>query len=464
VLPSDLRGAIGRWGEAVRTYMAAVHLGKLWRATPTRYLIALFAFLVSFLLREALDSWLTAISDRGFIVFLPGILLTTYFVGWGPATLTLILSGVSAWYYFLPPHRSFQLDFDKAIVLTVFFIGSAIGIALVHWLRTTIARAEALTRQQAKYLRMLDSGFDGIIVRDAQARITGWNRGAENLYGWTHDEAIGQITHLLFQTKFPKPLDEILADTLRDGHWEGELTHKRKDGGTIVVFSRWTVERDEEGQQMSILETNMDITERKRAEEVERILVREIQHRSNNLLAVIQAIANRSFSGNYSLADAKATFEARLRALARTNQQLAESNWTGVDLKQIVRSELRPFSERAIVEGVNVSLDPQQAHNFSLALHELATNAAKYGALSNGNGKVGISWAITSQSEIAALKFQWREKGGPPVAAPTRRGFGTELLKAAFPNARVDYATEGLSCELNVKLGHSDEPGRAEAR
>jgi PAS domain S-box-containing protein len=200
-----------------------------------------------------------------------------------------------------------------------------------------------------------------------------------------------------------------------------------------------------------------DYLERKRASEIQATLVHEIQHRGNNLLAVIQTIANCSLSGNYSLAEAKAAFEARLLALARSNRNLSKSNWIGVDLKEIVRSELEPFLERAIIEGDDVSFDAKQSQNLSLALHELATNAAKYGALSNGSGTVRISWA-TILGETAVLKFTWRETGGPPVAAPTRHGFGTALLKATFPGARVAYARDGLCCEIDFKLdgGHAN--------
>jgi PAS domain S-box-containing protein len=492
-------------------------------------------------------------------------------------------------------------------------------------------------KMQTRYLQMLDSGFDAIILLDAEDRIIDWNRGAENLYGWTREEVLGRVTPSLFQTKFPKPLNEILANVLHDGHWEGELIHKRKDGRVITVFSRWTLERDAEGQRASILETNMDITERKeaetriaadladmtqlnelsvqlvrsgvqinqnltavvetaigitradkgnvqlfndatgtliiaaqrgferpflkffenvrddasacsvamragervvvedvttsgifagqpaldvlfdagvravvstplvdsngkllgmvsthfgkphrpterelrlmdllarqtadylerkQAEEVAGTLIREIEHRSNNLLAVIQAIASRSLSGHYSLEEAKVSFEARLQALARTSRQLTKSNWTSASLNEIIRSELKPFAERVIVEGNDASLDPKQAQDFSLALHELATNAIKYGALSNGNGTVKISFGVSVQSEAATLKFTWRETGGPPVAAPTRHGFGTTLLKATFPGARVAYAPDGLSCEIDVKLGRAHDLGPKQA-
>jgi PAS domain S-box-containing protein len=589
-----------------------------------RYSIALLAFLISFVVRDLLNNWLIGISDRGLIIFLPAILLVTFFLGLGPAILTLLLSALAAWSFFLPPYYSFV---DRAIVLATFVVGSGVGVALVHWLRIAITAAKTLDKAQTKYLSMLDGGFDAIILRDAQDRITSWNRGAERLYGWRRKEVLGRDIHSLFQTKFPVTLDEIIADMRRNGRWEGELIHTRKDGAGIVVFSRWTPEWDAKNEQLvTVLQTNMDITERKladaliaadlrdmtllnqlsnrlaregsdfdknlnaivdtaititsankgnlqlldptagvltiaaergfedpflnffasirddasacaaamrsgervivedvreseifaeqpsngvllhagvraatftplmastgnllaiisiyfvephrpterelhlmdlltrqivdylerkRADEIEATLVREIQHRSNNLLAVVQTIATRSFSGSYTLAQAKEAFEARLQALARTNEQLTKSNWNGVNLSEIVRLELRPYPERTIVHGIDVILSPRHAQNFSLTLRELVTNAAKYGALSNGSGKVDVSWTIKRQSKNNKLRFKWQESGGPRVVVPTRHGFGTTLVKGAFPDARIDYALEGLSCEINIPL------------
>ena len=199
-----------------------------------------------------------------------------------------------------------------------------------------------------------------------------------------------------------------------------------------------------------------DYLERKRADEIEATLVSEIQHRNNNLLAVIQTIATQSFSGTRTLAEARETFERRLHALARANRELTKSNWTGVNLSELVRLELQPYAERTTVDGMDIILSPQHAQNFSLTLHELATNAAKYGALSNGSGKVGVSWTITRQTNNNKLEFKWQERGGPPVIVPTRQGFGTALLKGTFPDARIDYAIEGLSCKIYIPLEHDE--------
>jgi two-component system, chemotaxis family, CheB/CheR fusion protein len=180
------------------------------------------------------------------------------------------------------------------------------------------------------------------------------------------------------------------------------------------------------------------------------------------LLTVIQAIATRSFSGTRTLAQAKKAFEARLQALARANSELTKSNWTGVNLAEIVRSELRPYAERTIVDGIDVILSPQHAQNFTLTLHELATNAAKYGALSNRRGRVGVSWTIIRQNGNNQLGFKWQERGGPRVVVPMRQGFGTMLVKGTFPEARIDYAVEGLSCEINIPLDQKELAARGD--
>jgi len=196
-----------------------------------------------------------------------------------------------------------------------------------------------------------------------------------------------------------------------------------------------------------------DYLERKQAERTHQTIMLELQHRSNNLLAVIQSIAQRSFGGDYySLAEAKEAFEARLHALARANRALVRSNWGGVDLDHLVRTELEAFSKRATIVGPSIVLPPQMAQNFTLVLHELATNSAKHGALSSVAGKITVSWAIERRASGFVLKFKWQESEGPPVVAPMRHGFGTKLLKAVFSEVRLEYPVEGLRCEIDVPL------------
>jgi PAS domain S-box-containing protein len=602
-------------------------LHKAWQ-TLAGYVIALLAFLISFFVRDLLNSWFTAISDRGLFVFLPAILLVAFFVGLGPAILTLLLSAIAVWYIFIPPYFSF-LGIDRAIVLATFVLGSAIGIAIVHWLRISIATARTLARQREA---LIENDPNGILVVNSEGRIQLMNGQLTKLFGYRHDDLIGQLVekllpecfrsgHIALRTEFSahptnrpmgagrdlyglrkdgsefpveiglasfsegsrqlilatvvdisarKHAEALVAADLRDmtrlnqlsnrlvregsdhngnlnavvdtaivitGADKGNLQLLDPTTGALTIAAQRGFEdpflnffasvRDDAsacaaamksgervivediresqifagqsseevlldagvcavtstplmastGNLLGMVSTHFaaphrpderelrlmdllarqtaDYLERRRADEIEKTLAREIQHRSNNLLAIIQTIATRSLSGSHTLSEAKEAFEARLQALARANRQLTKSNWSGVNLGEIVRSELQPYGERTVVDGTDtdVILGPQHAQNFTLTLHELATNAAKYGALSNGSGKVGVSWTITRQGENNKLWFKWRESGGPPVVAPTRQGFGTMLVKATFPDARMDYAVEGLSCEIVIRLG-----------
>jgi two-component system CheB/CheR fusion protein len=147
-----------------------------------------------------------------------------------------------------------------------------------------------------------------------------------------------------------------------------------------------------------------------------------------------------------------------LQALARVNQHILKSDWSGVELHQLIEAELEPFRTSVTVEGAAVTFRPQDAQTLSLALHELVTNASKYGALSSAQGKVHISWTITREDN-PVLHFRWRETGGPRVVAPDRRGFGTALLKSMFTEIRVDYLEEGLDCAFDMPMfGSSSTP------
>jgi two-component sensor histidine kinase len=191
--------------------------------------------------------------------------------------------------------------------------------------------------------------------------------------------------------------------------------------------------------------------EQREHEERQKTLISELQHRTNNLLTVVQIIANRTLSGGYTLKEANEILAARLRALAQANKQLTESEWSGLTLREIIKSELEPYLARCeIIEGANVALDRQNAQNFCLVLHELATNAIKHGALSNQEGRVHIAWGAKGDGRDSQLIFQWREQGGPPVGAPKRQGFGSTLLRATFADARSNFDMNGFSCEIEV--------------
>jgi PAS domain S-box-containing protein len=196
-----------------------------------------------------------------------------------------------------------------------------------------------------------------------------------------------------------------------------------------------------------------DYLERKRSEDIQKTLVSELRHRNNNLLAVVQAIASQTLSGKGFSPEARKAFEGRLQALARATRLLTKSNWNFVSLNDLVRSELAAFSGRSSVEGADTLLSAQVAQNLALGLHELATNAVKYGALSNGSGSISVSWRATGNGDGRSLTFKWEERGGPAATTPAHGGYGTALLNAVFRNVHLDYLPSGLVCEFDMRLG-----------
>jgi two-component sensor histidine kinase len=128
------------------------------------------------------------------------------------------------------------------------------------------------------------------------------------------------------------------------------------------------------------------------------------------------------------------------------------SNWSGVSLDDLVRLTLKPYAARVNIKGEAIKLGQKDAQNFSLAVHELATNSVKYGALSNAQGRINVGWTLNEQGAGSVLRFKWQERGGPPVATPERQGFGTFLLRATFSDIKLDYASTGLTCEIELPL------------
>jgi two-component sensor histidine kinase len=182
------------------------------------------------------------------------------------------------------------------------------------------------------------------------------------------------------------------------------------------------------------------------------LLVAELQHRIKNVFAVIHALALRSLNGDSPLEEAREAFIGRLEALARADQRLLDSAWKGTSLSDLVGSELEPFSDRIEVDGVDVILTPRAAPSFALALHELATNTSKYGALSVPGGVVAVGWIVSADDGAGTLRFRWQERGGPLVSVPKRTEFGTSLLQAALGEGWLEYAIEGLTYKADVPL------------
>ena len=331
-------------------------LSILWRYGLCIILVAL-AVVLTLLLQKAFSTpfW------RSFF-FVWVVIGSTWFLGKGPGFMAVVLSTLAVDYYFTPPFGQFSHDPKNLPFVIVFFIFAFVSGFVSSRLKdreTALARArdelegrvlertrqlersnallltEIEERKHAEKILHKQAGLlhlthDSIFVRDKAGLITYWNRGAEELYGWKSGEAVGRVTHELLQTVFPEPLEYIMAQLARSGHWEGELVHTRRDGSQVVVASRWAVQKDELGQTASVLETNNDITERKRAEEGIRKLNEELEtrvaERTDELGEVNRELEAFAYSVSHDL-------RAPLRHLAGYAELLQKSASSDLDEK-----------------------------------------------------------------------------------------------------------------------------------
>jgi two-component sensor histidine kinase len=289
-----------------------------------------------------------------------------------------------------------------------------------------------------------------------------YDDNAQKLYGLTearflHDEAgVKDKFHAddmdLMWSRVAKA-----CDPTGDGRYDIEYRVKQLDGRWRWLSAWGQVEFEGDGdarKPVAIAGASRDLTELKRAEELQRLLVNELNHRVKNSLATVQSIADQTLRGAADLQTARDAIDQRICSLARAHDLLTARNWAGADLREVVERVLEPYAaERFHIQGEAIELSPQQALTLSMALHELATNAAKYGALSTSAGTVELSWRV----ESGEFQLSWREHGGPPVAAPTRRGFGSRLLQRALMRelggaTTVIYAPEGVIFEVAAPL------------
>ncbi|HEX9964252.1 MAG TPA: HWE histidine kinase domain-containing protein [Allosphingosinicella sp.] len=231
---------------------------------------------------------------------------------------------------------------------------------------------------------------------------------------------------------------------------------RMRDGSHRWARSRAYPRRNEAGDICLWYGSTEDVHERKVAEEHQRLLINELNHRVKNTLASVQGIAFQTLRGEVPLAEARSRFEARLMALSGAHNLLTEENWGGASLERVVKDSIEHLageSGRFAVEGEPLRLAPRAALALAMALHELGTNAAKYGALSVEGGRVSIAWSQTGDR----LRLLWRESGGPPVRPPARRGFGSRLIERGLAAdlggaARLRFEPTGLSCEIEASL------------
>lgn len=305
---------------------------------------------------------------------------------------------------------------------------------------------------------MIASSNDAILGIDLDMKITSWNAAAEKLYGYSEEEAVGQTILMLVpderRDEEPSILTQIKAGRIVEPY---ETQRRRKDGQLVEVLLSVSPICDANGNVIGASKTAQDITARKDAERLRSILVNELHHRVKNILATVIAIARQTIGRDKANHEDVEAFTNRLSSLSRAQDLLVHADWQQADLRAIVQQALSPYPADAFaVSGPSVFLPPKAVVSLSLALHELATNAAKYGALSVLGGQVSISWKFERVGDDR-LTIIWEERGGPEVMPPARKGFGSTLVERLLAaelkgQTKFSYEKSGVICVIETEM------------
>ncbi|MDG3577935.1 response regulator [Rhizobium sp. YJ-22] len=327
------------------------------------------------------------------------------------------------------------------------------------------AKAEQLSNALEDLQAHTDNSPLACVRFDADLRIASWSKGATRLFGWTPREAVGRSVAELnwLRPEEAARLRETATAIARgegDGRAVCALTARGKAGQDIAA--EWYLSAWSGREGVSLSAQILNVTERRKAEKTQRLLIGELNHRVKNTLATVQAMASQTLKHTTSPKDFARTFTGRIHALSKAHSMLSDATWEGACLSELVRDQLSLGAldaARFAVEGPTLQLKPQQALHFALIIHELATNATKYGAHSTPEGRVLVNWRI----EGGMLIFNWTETGGPPVEVTGRRGFGSTLIehsaRAEDGMARMETGADGARWIITMKLPHADSSG-----
>ncbi len=317
----------------------------------------------------------------------------------------------------------------------------------------------------ARLATIVANSDDAIISKTLDGNVTSWNAGAERIFGYTAAEMVGQHITKIIPAELYDEETRIISKLKAGERLEHfETVRVGKDGRRIDLSITVSPMRDSIGRIIGASKVARDITERKRAEETQRLLLDELNHRIKNTLATVQAIATQTLRRSASPSDFVESFNGRIKALARAHGLLTGSSFQGAEITDLVREQLLLGGEqdtRISWSGPAITLEAQPALHLALVLHELGTNARKHGSLSAPNGRVAVRWQVQS-SNGRSLQLNWREAGGPPVSAPTTQGFGSVLieqsLRAHSGEVTITYAEGGLTCQINLPLPALAQP------
>jgi PAS domain S-box-containing protein len=311
----------------------------------------------------------------------------------------------------------------------------------------------------ARLAAIVTCSDDAIISKTLDGRITSWNAAATRIFGYSAAEIVGQSITRIIPPELHNDEKRIVAHLTRGERIEHfETVRVGKDGRRIDVSLSVSALRDRFGKVIGASKVVRDITERKQAEKLRHLLINELNHRVKNTLATVQAIAGQSLLRSTSPSHFVSAFSGRIQALAQAHTLLIQETLRGADIGAIVRDQVllgAAGDERISCSGPSIVLNPQATVQLALVLHELGTNARKYGALSVPGGSLSLSWGMRADASDHFL-LDWKESRGPKVRVPSARGFGMtlieETLRSLGGEAVVHYFADGLTCEISVPL------------
>lgn len=341
------------------------------------------------------------------------------------------------------------------------WIGAASDVTARQQAREDLARVTAISDSQKRfYQSLISSTPDLVYAFDLKYRFLFANRALLEMWGRSFEDSVGRrLTEVGYEPWHAEMHEREIDHVVATGNpIRGEVAFPHATLGRRVYDYIFTPVMNDAGKVEFIAGTTRDITDIKRAEEHLKLLVNELNHRVKNTLATIQSIAAQTFRQEAAEPRARASFQARLMALSEVHSVLTEANWEGAHLREIANRALTPFSgddsgyDRIRLEGDDVHLRPQTALAIAMALHELASNAVKYGALSSPAGAVTLTWIW----ENGRLSIIWMETGGPHVHTPGKRGFGSRLIEGLAREldgvVKLEYQSTGVVCSIDFSI------------
>ncbi|MFZ1895793.1 MAG: PAS domain S-box protein, partial [Rhodoplanes sp.] len=288
---------------------------------------------------------------------------------------------------------------------------------------------------EEQFRLLFEAAPNGMIVTDHDGIITFINKQTEKLFGYSRGDLVGRSIEVLIPKRFQATHPSLRAQFARQPETRAmgagrDLYGLRKNKTEFPVEVGLNPFRS--GDRLLVVASVVDITERKGHEEHIRFIMDELSHRSRNLLSVVLAIAHQTVEEATSFGEFQSNFESRLMALARSHDLLVEQGWSGASIEALIFAQLKPFVDdpaaRLDAAGPPIMLTPLAAQNIGLALHELAANAMKYGALSSPEGRIVIRWEVDDRQMPNKFRLSWQEEGGPRVNPPSHKGFGHKVL------------------------------------